>query len=113
MPSERSQILANMRIGGALAGLIACAIFVVAARSAQAEMDVAGTLIEFNDNGAWSWFEDERAIVDVTAGKIIVSSVANGAGAAACPAWRRGGRVARPGQRRRLTVYAERRSSGG
>lgn len=34
----------------------------------------------FNDNGAWSWFEDERAIVDVDAGKIIVSSVANGAG---------------------------------
>jgi hypothetical protein len=25
---------------------------------------VAGTLIVFNDNGAWSWYQDERAIVD-------------------------------------------------
>ncbi len=80
MPSERSQILANTRVGGMLAGMVACVIAVVAARSAQAEMDVAGSLIEFNDNGAWSWFEDERAIVDVAAGKILVSSVANAAG---------------------------------
>jgi hypothetical protein len=48
--------------------------------SARAVNDVAGALIEFNDNGAWSWFEDERALVDVAAGKIVVSSVANGAG---------------------------------
>ena len=34
---------------------------------------VAGTLIELNDNGAWSWFMDERAIVD--GGKLIVGSV--------------------------------------
>ncbi len=45
--------------------------------------EVGGPLITFNDNGGWSWFEDERAIVDLqagTAGKIIVSSVANGSG---------------------------------
>ncbi len=42
--------------------------------------DVAGDLILFNDNGAWSWFEDERAIVDTTTGKILVSSVANSSG---------------------------------
>jgi hypothetical protein len=52
----------------------------VGAPAAQAANDVAGSLIEFNDNGAWSWFEDERAIVDAAAGKIIVSSVANSAG---------------------------------
>src|SRR5207247_176163 len=34
---------------------------------------VAGTLIQLNDNGAWSWFMDERAIVDD--GKLIVGSV--------------------------------------
>src|SRR6516164_2770456 len=34
---------------------------------------VAGRLIELNDNGAWSWFMDERAIVD--RGKLIVGSV--------------------------------------
>jgi hypothetical protein len=45
--------------------------------------DVAGNLITFNNNGGWSWFEDERAIVDLTAGtagKLIISSVANGSG---------------------------------
>ncbi len=41
---------------------------------------MAGKLITFNDNGGWSWFEGERAIVDPTAGKIVVSSVANAAG---------------------------------
>jgi hypothetical protein len=34
---------------------------------------VAGKLIELNDNGAWSWFIDTRAIVD--GGKLIVGSV--------------------------------------
>ncbi len=46
--------------------------------------DVGGPLITFNDNGGWSWFEDERAIVDPnagTAGMIIVSSVGNASGA--------------------------------
>jgi hypothetical protein len=42
--------------------------------------DVAGTLYTLNDNGGWSWFEDERAIVDTTANKIVFSSVANSAG---------------------------------
>jgi hypothetical protein len=46
----------------------------------RAVNDVAGDLILFNDNGAWSWFEDERAIVDAAAGKLLVSSVANGSG---------------------------------
>ncbi len=34
---------------------------------------VVGKLIELNDNGAWSWFMDERAIVED--GKLMVSSV--------------------------------------
>lgn len=34
---------------------------------------VAGNLIQLNDNGAWSWFMDERAIVHD--GKLIVGSV--------------------------------------
>lgn len=45
--------------------------------------DVGGPLFQLNDNGAWSWFEDERAIVDPnagSAGKIIFSSVANASG---------------------------------
>ncbi len=45
--------------------------------------DVAGNMILINDNGGWSWFEDERAIIDSSAGaagKLIVSSVGNSAG---------------------------------
>jgi hypothetical protein len=42
---------------------------------------VDGDLITFNDNGAWNWFSDERAVVDPAGGKLIVSSVASGDGA--------------------------------
>lgn len=52
---------------------------------ALAENEVAGELILFNDNGAWSWFQDPRVIVDTNANKILVSSVADisGTGGAA------------------------------
>lgn len=33
-------------------------------------------IVTFNDDGAWSWFQDERAIVD--RGKLIIGSVAAG-----------------------------------
>ncbi len=36
------------------------------------------TLVQFNDNGAWSWYQDERAVVDTKANKLIVGSVASG-----------------------------------
>jgi hypothetical protein len=38
---------------------------------------VNGNLIQFIDNGAWSWFQDERAIVDQQKGKLIIGSMAN------------------------------------
>jgi hypothetical protein len=62
--------------------LVIAAWLVVACTSSRcaAINDVAGEMIVFNDNGAWSWFEDERAIVDTSAGKILVSSVANASG---------------------------------
>lgn len=41
---------------------------------------VHGNLIQFVDNGAWSWFQDERAIVDPQKGKVIVGSMANRGG---------------------------------
>jgi hypothetical protein len=37
---------------------------------------VSGPVV-LNDNGAWSWFQDERAVVDARAGTLLVSSVAN------------------------------------
>jgi len=36
----------------------------------------ATEIITFNDDGGWSWFEDERAIVDKS--KVIIGSVAAG-----------------------------------
>jgi BNR repeat-containing family member len=59
--------------------LMALSMFVGASRC-DAANDVAAALIQFNANGAWSWFEDERVIVDAAAGKIVVSSVADGSG---------------------------------
>lgn len=43
------------------------------ARPALPDNYVAGSMIRLNDNGAWSWFMDERAIVHD--GKLIVGSV--------------------------------------
>lgn len=47
---------------------------------AEERNDIAGEVICLNDNGAWCWFQDERVIVDRQRGRILVSSVANGAG---------------------------------
>jgi hypothetical protein len=41
--------------------------------SAQDTNYVAGALIQLNDNGAWSWFMDERVIVGD--GKLVVGSI--------------------------------------
>lgn len=41
---------------------------------------VAGNMITFNTNGSWCWYQDERVIVDKTAGKLLMSSVASPSG---------------------------------
>jgi hypothetical protein len=41
---------------------------------------VAGNLVQFNDNGNWTWYSDERSVVDTANVKILVGSDANGAG---------------------------------
>jgi hypothetical protein len=47
----------------------------------QAAQDVVnGNLIQFNDNGAWCWYQDERAVVDTVLGKLIIGSDASGQG---------------------------------
>jgi hypothetical protein len=60
--------------------LVLCLTVSIASAQCRATDDVAGNLIVFNDNGAWSWFEDERVIVDSERGKIVLSSVANSHG---------------------------------
>jgi hypothetical protein len=41
---------------------------------------VNGNLIQFNDNGNWTWYCDERSVIDKARGRIIVGSDGNGAG---------------------------------
>jgi putative BNR repeat neuraminidase len=41
---------------------------------------VNGTLSDINDNGAWTWYSDERAVIDRAKGKLIVTSDANALG---------------------------------
>jgi hypothetical protein len=52
---------------------------------AQTEDIVHGNLIQFNDNGAWCWYQDERAVVDTTGGKLIIGSDASNNGVGGAP----------------------------
>jgi hypothetical protein len=47
---------------------------------AQQKDIVNGNLIQFNDNGFWCWFQDERAVVDTVKGKLVIGSAACGIG---------------------------------
>jgi hypothetical protein len=38
----------------------------------------ANDVIQFNDNGGWCWYQDERALVDTKNGKFVIGSVASG-----------------------------------
>ena len=46
---------------------------------------VNGNLIQFNDNGLWCWFQDERSIVDTVNGKIILGFDESQAGVGGSP----------------------------
>ena len=61
-------------------------LLIVAATELAAASDiVTGNLAQFNDNGAWTWYSDERTIVDPVGGKIIVGADANGSGLGGSP----------------------------
>ena len=55
---------------GLLAGLSLAAV----AAPAHAADNVAGNLINFDNDGMWSWYMDERVIVDPTNGKLLIGS---------------------------------------
>jgi hypothetical protein len=47
----------------------------------QGQQDlVKGNLIQFNDNGAWCWYQDERAVIDTAGKNLIIGSVASNNG---------------------------------
>jgi hypothetical protein len=59
---------------------------IISRADAQEHRDIVnGNLIQFNDNGAWCWYQDERGVVDTAKGKIIVASVTSAAGVGGSP----------------------------
>src|SRR5580692_10226016 len=48
--------------------------------AAGPENFAAGNLITLNDNGAWCWFQGERAVIDRDSGTLLLSSVASSEG---------------------------------
>jgi hypothetical protein len=67
MKMVRLDVLLTLSVYAGLAGVYPCGA------EAGPPDHVAGSPIVLNDNGAWSWFADERAIID--RGKLIVGSV--------------------------------------
>jgi hypothetical protein len=62
---------------------LACLIATLFQLSAQGQTGsdyVDGSLITFNTNGVWCWFQDERAVVDIAKQKLIIGSVTNSGG---------------------------------
>jgi hypothetical protein len=74
-----SWTVGNILRKSARAICVVSGLHLLACEAAAAD-DVPTGMVVVNDNGAWSWFEDERAIVDATNGKLLVSSVANANG---------------------------------
>ncbi|MFK7741021.1 MAG: BNR-4 repeat-containing protein, partial [Planctomycetota bacterium] len=68
----------SLRLRAAAAALLATTLN---APTLLAQGDVVnGTLINIGVNGAWSWFEDERIMVDKQRGRILLSACADGSG---------------------------------
>jgi hypothetical protein len=44
-----------------------------------------GNLMQFDDNGIWTWYSDERAVIDQAGGKLVVGCVENAAGLGGIP----------------------------
>jgi hypothetical protein len=52
---------------------------------AQSQDFFGANLMQFDDNGIWTWYSDERAVVDRAGGKLVVGCVENGAGLGGIP----------------------------
>lgn len=61
-----------MSVAGGL-GVALC--YALATGPAHAADNVAGNLINFDNDGYWSWYMDERAIIDPANGKLLIGSV--------------------------------------
>jgi hypothetical protein len=50
-------------------------VLMMAPRISTAKDEVAGNLIQFNENGAWCWYQDPRMVVDPANDTLLVSSI--------------------------------------
>src|SRR5262245_9123745 len=53
---------------------VAAVTLALAAPHLRAADNVAGNLITFDNDGMWSWYMDERAIIDPTNNKLLISA---------------------------------------
>ncbi|HTQ49582.1 MAG TPA: hypothetical protein VMJ12_02645, partial [Candidatus Acidoferrales bacterium] len=66
---------------------ILCPVLLIIAGSepAPAADVVSGNLAQFDDNGIWTWYSDERAVVDTNRDKLVVGCVENANGLGGIP----------------------------
>ncbi|HMF41042.1 MAG TPA: hypothetical protein VKQ32_10110 [Polyangia bacterium] len=62
--------------GGGTGGVVACGAPNITLPSGSNA--VFGSMITFNDNGGWCWYQDERAVVDTKANKLVIATEASG-----------------------------------
>jgi len=65
--------------GGAIGGVMTCPYTPPTVPSTFPQNWTAAQVKQFNANGGWTWYNDERVVVDAAAGKILVSSAASSA----------------------------------
>jgi hypothetical protein len=82
---ENEMIILHALQRASRALLLSAALIFAAFGEASCEEinQVAGQMVTLNTNGAWSWYMDERVIVDQQAGKLLASSVADASGTGA------------------------------
>ena len=51
-------------------------VLMTSSKISSAKDQVAGNLIQFNENGAWCWYQDPRLVVDPANDTLLVSSIA-------------------------------------
>ncbi len=74
-------MILKFRQKGLLPATCVILLITISAFGQNARDQVNGNLIQFNDNGLWCWFQDERAVVDMENGKLILGSDASQSGA--------------------------------
>ena len=76
----------NKKVFKSVCFIICFSIIIISRVDAQEHLDIVhGNLIQFNENGAWCWYQDERAVIDTEKDKLIVASVVSASGPGGSP----------------------------